>query len=58
MAFSLIMRGSVTSAGLRTTVYLVYLGVGSALVGPLLWPAAALHGALTIILVRGWLGSS
>ena len=43
---------------LLTTVYLVFLGVRSALVGPLLWPAAALHAALAILLARGWLGRS
>ncbi len=42
---------------LLTTVYLVYLGVGTGLVGPLLWPAAALHTALTILLVHTWLNS-
>ena len=39
---------------LLSAVYLVYLGVRSGLVGPLLWPAAATHAALTVMLVRGW----
>lgn len=41
-----------------TTVYLFYVGLGGVLVGPLLWPAVALHGVLTILLVRCCLGSS
>ena len=40
---------------LLTTIYLVYVGVGGALVGVLLWPAVALHAALTFLLMRGWL---
>jgi hypothetical protein len=40
---------------LITTIYLVYVGVGGALVGVLLWPAVALHAALTFLLMRGWL---
>ena len=39
---------------LLTTMYLVYLGVGER-VGTLLWPAAILHAALTVLLVLGWL---
>jgi hypothetical protein len=35
---------------LLSAIYLVYLGAGSGLVGPLLWPAAALHAALAILL--------
>lgn len=35
---------------LLTTIYLVYLGSSGQLAGPLLWPAAVLHAALTIIL--------
>jgi hypothetical protein len=40
---------------LFTTLYLVYLGLGSELVGLLLWPAAALHAVLTVLLARMWL---
>jgi hypothetical protein len=43
---------------LLSAIYLFYLGFGSELVGPLLWPAAALHAALTILLVRQWFDSS
>ena len=41
-----------------TVIYLVYLGIVRGLAGPLLWPAVALHAAMTIMLVRGWLYSS
>ena len=37
---------------LFTTLYLVYLGVGGELVGMLLWPAAILHAALTVLLAH------
>jgi hypothetical protein len=32
------------------TIYLVSLGIGGSLVGSLLWPAAALHASLTLLL--------
>jgi hypothetical protein len=38
---------------LLTTVYLVVLGIRGEWVGPLLWPAAALHAALTVLLAHG-----
>jgi hypothetical protein len=34
------------------TVYLIYLGLGGKWSGPLLWPAAAVHAFLTILLAR------
>ena len=34
------------------TLYLLYLGIGREWVGPLLWPAAALHGVLSLLLWR------
>ena len=34
--------------------YLIYLGIGGQFAGVLLWPAAAIHGLLTILLVREW----
>ena len=43
---------------LLSAIYLVYLGAGSGLVGPLLWPAAALHAALAILLAFSWLRRS
>lgn len=33
-------------------LFFIYLGVQGALVGPLLWPAAALHFVLAILLAR------
>jgi hypothetical protein len=39
-----------------TTVYLGCLAIGGEWVGPLLWPAVALHAVLTILLARAWLG--
>ena len=36
---------------LLVTLYLLYLGVRGEWVGPLLWPAVALHAALTMLLV-------
>jgi len=34
------------------TCYLVFLGIGGQFVGVLLWPAVAIHGLLTLLLVR------
>ncbi len=34
------------------TLYLLCLGIDSEWVGPLLWPAVALHGALSLLLAR------
>lgn len=39
---------------LLATLYLVYLGLGSEWVGSLLWPAAAIHAALTFLLAIAW----
>jgi hypothetical protein len=39
---------------LLSAIYLIYLGVGRGLAGPLLWPAAAIHAALAMILIREW----
>jgi hypothetical protein len=33
-------------------IFLIYLGVRGALVGPLLWPAAVLHATLAILIAR------
>jgi hypothetical protein len=43
---------------LLTTVYLLYLGIGSGPVGPLLWPASALHAGVAIFLGRSLLSTS
>jgi hypothetical protein len=36
------------------TLYLLGIGIGGAGIGPLLWPAVALHGALSFLLARQW----
>ena len=35
-------------------LYLLSLGIGGEWVGPLLWPAVALHGILSLLLARQW----
>lgn len=40
---------------LLAALYLVYLGLGGEWVGSLLWPAAAIHAALTFLFVIAWL---
>jgi len=40
---------------LLATLYLVYLGLDGEWVGSLLWPAAAIHVALTFLLAIAWL---
>ena len=39
-------------------LYLVYLGIGSSFVGPLLWPAVVLHSVVAIVLARAWVINS
>jgi hypothetical protein len=39
---------------LLVTAYLVYLGLAGGLVGILLWPAIAIHAALTLLFVYVW----
>jgi hypothetical protein len=39
-------------------LYLVYLGIGSSFVGPLLWPAVVLHSIVAILLARSWVSNS
>jgi hypothetical protein len=39
-------------------LYLVYLGIGSSFVGPLLWPAVVLHSVVAIFLARAWVQNS
>ena len=43
--------------GLLVTLYLLYLGIRGEWVGPLLWPAVALHAVLTLLLARSWLSA-
>ena len=42
---------------LLATAYLIVVGLSGATVGVLLWPAAALHLILAILLVRAWAGA-
>ncbi len=35
--------------------YLTFLGIGGQFVGVLLWPAVAIHGLITLLLIRAWL---
>jgi hypothetical protein len=37
-----------------TALYLLYLGFTGVTVGPLLWPAMALHGIVALLLVYLW----
>jgi len=39
---------------LLVTVFFVYVGLGGAWVGVLLWPATVAHAVLTILLAREW----
>src|SRR5271165_5847753 len=43
--------------GLFATLYLLYLGIRGEWVGPLLWPAVALHAVLTLLLARASFGA-
>jgi hypothetical protein len=43
--------------GMLVTLYLSFLGIRGEWVGPLLWPAVALHAVLTLLLVRAWLSA-
>jgi hypothetical protein len=48
------LAGMLTYSALMT-LYLAYLGLGGVWVGVLLWPAVALHAALSALLFRMWL---
>ncbi len=41
---------------LLAAVYLIYVGMGGVNLGVLLWPAAAAHLILAILLARTWIG--
>jgi hypothetical protein len=45
---------SMLTYNILTTLYLFSLGIGGAWIGPLLWPAVALHGVLSFLLARQW----
>jgi hypothetical protein len=53
---STVLCGMLTYGAL-VTLYLAYLGVIGEWVGPLLWPAVALHAVLTLLLARTWFQS-
>jgi hypothetical protein len=36
------------------TLYLLFVGMRGEWVGPLLWPAVAVHAVLTVLLARSW----
>jgi hypothetical protein len=40
--------------GALVTAYFLYLAFGGEWVGPLLWPAVALHAVLTLLLAQAW----
>jgi len=46
--------GGMATYSLLVTLYLLYLGIRGEWVGPLLWPAVALHAVLALLLVRAW----
>jgi hypothetical protein len=43
--------GGMLTYSLLVTLYLLYVGIRGEWVGPLLWPAVAVHTALTMLLV-------
>jgi len=43
------------AVSLLATVFLIYVGIGGVNVGVLLWPAAAIHLILAILLARAWM---
>jgi hypothetical protein len=47
------LAGLLTYNGLAS-FYLLYVGLRGEWVGPLLWPAVALHTVLTLLLARAW----
>jgi hypothetical protein len=49
--------GGMATYGLLVTLYLLYIGLRGEWVGPLLWPAVALHAVLTFLLAGAWLGA-
>jgi hypothetical protein len=48
------LLGMLTYSALATA-YLLYLAIQGEWIGPLLWPAVALHAILTLLLARSWL---
>jgi hypothetical protein len=50
----LALAGMLTYSALAT-VYLAYIAIRGEWVGPLLWPAVAIHAILALLLARLWL---
>jgi hypothetical protein len=48
-------RVGMLAYGALVALYLSYLGIRGDWVGPLLWPAVALHAILRFLLARSWL---
>jgi len=46
--------GGMLFYNLLATIFLGYLGLAGQWVGPLLWPAIAVHAVLTVLLAREW----
>ena len=46
--------GGMATYGLFVALYLMCLGIRGEWVGPMLWPAVALHAVLTLLLARAW----
>jgi hypothetical protein len=49
------MLAALLALSLLATVYFIYVGMGGVNVGVLLWPAAATHLVLAILLARAWM---
>jgi len=53
----LALAGMLTYSALAT-VYLAYIAIRGEWVGPLLWPAVAIHAILVFLLARVWLNKT
>ena len=53
----LALAGMLTYSALAT-VYLAYIAIRGEWVGPLLWPAVAIHAILMVLLARVWLNKT
>jgi len=47
-------QAGILTYGALVTLYLLYFGIQGEWVGPLLWPAVALHAVLSALLMRAW----
>ena len=48
------LRAMLTYNSLGGALYFIYLGINGEWGGVLLWPAAALHGVLSLVLAHQW----